>query len=768
VPDRVIKVRFSPDGKRIVVVRQAVIEQWRIADGVRERNYRVLNFENGGVNFSRDGRRLVSFYRAGRDYERVHIWNTEDGTLVRDIDEHGVQSAWLPGPGNELVVIGHDGVMRVWDVARGVRLSSTQVGVPDGASSLTDDDKSVVAVSGRTQVSVWDWAHATRVATLEHGARLSQWPDWTEAPDAAHITTCGGGASTKLWDATTRKMRASFDATTAGEVVFCRYVGADTVIATTDDGYVYAASAVDGNVRISTKVAEGPNFTLPLADGVRMAVVSIGRYDRYSLRDLRTGTVYATLDGTEIDLSADKRLLALAQQDGSVELVRGTTGRMLRRFLIDEHPGEKVVAVTQDMTRAVTSGVDDVWSLWNLDSGERVPIPPLRSKSPMALSGDGTVMIGCLDDATVLLDTSTGQIISRLPVMVDANDFALDEHAHRLAVVSRTGPTKVWDLQAQRLVKTVPGTGANVAAMLDPGGRWLVTWEPFKSSRLQDLDSGGAPMHLLDSTFLVFGFSQDGTRLALGDDDNHTILVETAGGKHLFEGEGLGFLDRTGAHITTATTGLVQVHDVAAPTHPVGIPLTAAFRCAVALTPDATLVAGASGVWSAYDGRALATFAAATVRGNDRVPGQEHTGGYEIGWMVMSRDGRAAADVAPNSGVTVWDLSLEDRSPQEIARFVSAHVPWRVDGGRVVPVPSPTVRLRGRLTSHGKPIAAEVRVEYTNYAARSSANGDYAIENMLPGAVDVYGVTEDRSLYTGPHHVVLQPGDNTLDIDLAR
>jgi hypothetical protein len=78
------------------------------------------------------------------------------------------------------------------------------------------------------------------------------------------------------------------------------------------------------------------------------------------------------------------------------------------------------------------------------------------------------------------------------------------------------------------------------------------------------------------------------------------------------------------------------------------------------------------------------------------------------------------------------------------------------------------VRLRGRLTSHGKPIAAEVRVEYTNYAARSSANGDYAIENMLPGAVDVYGVTEDRSLYTGPHHVVLQPGDNTLDIDLAR
>lgn len=51
----------------------------------------------------------------------------------------------------------------------------------------------------------------------------------------------------------------------------------------------------------------------------------------------------------------------------------------------------------------------------------------------------------------------------------------------------------------------------------------------------------------------------------------------------------------------------------------------------------------------------------------------------------FSPDGMRIVTASGDKTAKIWDVSLEARSPTEIAALVRCRVPWRLDAGRLLP-----------------------------------------------------------------------------------
>jgi WD40 repeat protein len=106
---------------------------------------------------------------------------------------------------------------------------------------------------------------------------------------------------------------------------------------------------------------------------------------------------------------------------------------------------------------------------------------------------------------------------------------------------------------------------------------------------------------------------------------------------------------------------------------------------AAVFSPDGTRVVTASGdktarVWEIATGRLLASL-------------EEHTGAVTA--AAFSSDGIRVVTVSADNTAKVWDVSLETRSPDEIAALIRCYVSYQLDEkGRLLPViPDPAACL---------------------------------------------------------------------------
>jgi eukaryotic-like serine/threonine-protein kinase len=769
-PDGAPKAIFSPDGSRLLVIRQAVVEQWRVADGVLEFRYPVLNFEQGKLAYSADGTRLVTAYPKGKTYEPLKVWDTKTGRMIRTVDAGDVAYAGLSPDGAQAIALGRDGELRVWDLERGVIVRSVRVHSGDASvARLTDDGLHLLVVERPTHLVIWDWQRGTRVSRLDHGAPLPPWVDWYHAPDASHVVTCGGGESTKVWNGLTGIVTARIAPSSPAHVIFCRYIDTTAVVMTADDGYVVIANPNDGHVRATLKVSDGPVFALPMADHTRLITMTLGVGDRHTIRDVNTGTVLATFEGKEMTAPPSGDRVAVTQLDGSVRVINPSVGRLRNRFVRHDHAIDLAyqAILSPDLRRMITFRAMEP-TLWDLATGTKVRTPTLLA--PVCFSGDGLKLAARGEnDTTVIIEVSTGQVETSLTTTKNATDFALDDHGSRLVVVSPDQPTQVWDVGRTELVKTVPGLAAKEPqAFLDRAGRHLLTWQWSGDAQLQDLEGDSTPRILTHSMrFPLPSLSRDGKRVALFDDSSGSSgvkIFDSANGEKLLEREAIwASFDSTYQRMVISDFGEMRVGSTNKPASMASFPAGASPRdIAVALTPDGSLLLSTGGVWNASDGRALAKF----VPPSERQDVDGDHGSYGLGAVVMALDGRSGATYANKDDISVWDLSLEDRTPEEIAKRVAMYVPWRVVNGELVAVPTPVAKLHGRVTRAGKPVEAEVRILDTNHVVLSSKTGEYAFDSLSVGTGKVWSVTSDRTAFTRPHSVVLKNGDNIFDLEL--
>jgi WD40 repeat protein len=154
---------FSPDGRQLVVPGNESLSLWDIESGQKVRTFDLGSGYLEAVNFSPDGRRIVTRSSKPTDQKKFLIfWDVESGQKLRTIDTGSwyLKSVEFSPDGRKLLTLNGDGEIAVWDIENGTKLRTTDLGEQDVIWSASFDPagRHIRAFGAWRFLYIIDWA----------------------------------------------------------------------------------------------------------------------------------------------------------------------------------------------------------------------------------------------------------------------------------------------------------------------------------------------------------------------------------------------------------------------------------------------------------------------------------------------------------------------------------------------------------------------------------------------------------------------------------
>lgn len=187
-------VKFSPDSQSLAVATfEGTIYIWSV-DGTLEKTLKGHPAEVGEVDWSPDGRQLVS---VGRD-PKVRLWSVEDGELLQVLEGHATFSRTVDfhPQGHQFASLSVDGTLIIWGTDGSVLQRFEEVDAPGLAIAYSPDGERLVAGYGDHQVRLW---HPERglLKTLSHHEAEVTTVDFS--PDGQRFASAGVDRELLIW-----------------------------------------------------------------------------------------------------------------------------------------------------------------------------------------------------------------------------------------------------------------------------------------------------------------------------------------------------------------------------------------------------------------------------------------------------------------------------------------------------------------------------------------------------------------------------------------
>jgi RNA polymerase sigma factor (sigma-70 family) len=462
----------------------------------------------------------------------------------------------------ELLTVGQDGFVRVWESATGkeiLRYGPGEVGTLSGAA-ISAGRKLLATSSKDRTVTLWDVARAQRLTSWKASA-----DELLFSPDDRFLVVRDGCEALCLYDVTSGKEVRKFvpGKSDAGIRIVKHWVRSRSM-AFTPEGktLLFGTPAFVGDAETNIfwrfDVASGKDLGVikgpprlrdsqsPLAlapDGKTWAWNDFGGPMR--LWDMETGQVKHNLDRqsdlTDLVFSSDSKQLVAASSVGpGVRVWDVASGKEVRRFgrfgPMTAPLGVSNIAISADgKTLAVGSDRNTVQQ-WDLGTGKELPAGP-GHQGPVtaaALSADGkTVATRGLDDTVRFWNSATGTAMSSipLPAAYPYDIFSVAFMAdHRVIVQSmdNNGSVhRIFDIKTGKLVGDWQlGVGLTNLAV-SPDGMMVASRWRDRAIRLHDTQTGKVSREMQDADPLDIlrceidrhpgriAFSPDGTTLAV-------------------------------------------------------------------------------------------------------------------------------------------------------------------------------------------------------------------------------------------------------------
>jgi RNA polymerase sigma factor (sigma-70 family) len=456
-------IAFSPDGKRIALVRRhdgvqvrdvaggKLLASFPLPDSARYKNA-GQDFWECQVGFSADGQTLLLGTRAGL----VHRWDLSARQELPPLKKHSAAATGVYAPdGRAVISTGDDGLIRIWDAATGREAAEPEAyaGRTHAAYWAQGDLAAIADAQGR--VDLWNATGGKRLRALcRRGPAVTK---LAFAPDGKSLAAAGEDGKVRFWDvssSTKDRQAGSTEGQQAGgregEALVAKGQDLTYVRTMTFSPDGRSLCVIDGRYRMRLyQIATGevrwrgesacarfsPNgVTLAASDGA----FTVGGKEETDLTFLDAGTGRSRLKVPvqgdrsvgyhgvyEVCFAPDGRLLAVAPPGGTVCLCDPRTGEEVRRFQAVFPP------------RA-----DDDNLLWRKLEVE-------AHASALAFSPDARLLASCGSDGAVRLwEVATGQKVLELKGHEGESSYAaFSSNGRSLLSAGEDGQVYLWGLR---------------------------------------------------------------------------------------------------------------------------------------------------------------------------------------------------------------------------------------------------------------------------------------------------------------------------------
>ena len=393
----------------------------------------------------------------------LRVWDLRDGQLLRELRHRtlGARAVSSSRDGAVAMSGGADGLIYLWDVARGERLHGFWGERGPGVTAVALSADGCLAVSGSRErvLRVWDVDGRKLLRLLDgHGERVTS---VALSADGGRAVSGSDDCTVRVWNVTSGALERTLEG----------HAGPVNAVAISGDGRHALSGSSDRMLKLwdaesgtclRTLAGHAASVTsVGLADGAWRALS--GSSDRSArLWDLHTGSILATFDGhsdavtavliddtgihaatgsvdrtiklwrlddlrapvsmgahagavISVVFSADGRMCASGGDDGRVMIRDVESGRVVR--VIDAHTAPvRSLAFTQDGSCVLSAGIDDQYWLWTIADGAGTWIP-VRHVSPVdycALSASARYLTtSCGDRFVYVWDVPSGALVER-------------------------------------------------------------------------------------------------------------------------------------------------------------------------------------------------------------------------------------------------------------------------------------------------------------------------------------------------------------------
>lgn len=669
-------IHFSADGRRVLLVGPSSVlrKEWRTQVFSLDDGLRLLNIQSAADSWREDGWPVFAGFMGDPALRhvttvdgggRAHVWDVDDGIhRVLQPDRQVVSSAFAED-GSELVTGGEDGEIDVWNPTAGKILRKIQV-KPRRPVAAFFLGQRIVSLGESGAINLWNRASGEWEGGFSgHGRKVSQ-----VLPAAANhlLLTSAEREPVRVWDV--REQQSTFSLQENSDEYSSFDISRDGVglMAGAADRHVAVVFSVktgarlatlDGHVGIVTTEALSPDASRAAttgADGlirewdlarIRSVPLQLLAHDAAAARHelpVVYWVGYIRSDGSMVSVGTDGIVRRWNNDENHpVQLLRGGVGAI--------HAG----SLSADGRRLIIGGVDGTAQIWDLSNGGMVAALTGWHRHPIervAISGDGkrAATMDFVEPTAYVWDSDSGrQLASLQGHTAPLRSVRFTNDNAKLITASADKSAKIWDAQSGKLLVSLSGHADTVwAAVPSPDGQRIVTVSADHSAKLWNAQDGKLlqTVTVEDAGALESAtFAHDSSRVAIGSNNGMVLLWD------LHTGD------------VRKLTGL-----------------DAGFSDQVAFSPDESLVTSPSvdsselGVWSVATGRLLMKW---------KDPKRQFFS------VAFSPDGKRLVAAGPTSGDTadfpVFDVSLETRTPEQIAAIIRCKSPWKVDGERLLP-----------------------------------------------------------------------------------